>query len=109
MAFAADGVTVGIARYLRAGKPGSAEVTVTVADNWQGRGLANVLLERLAARARSVGIEQLSAVCLASDHRLIGLLSRLGATTVGPAGRRAGGNPDRSDRAGARAQGRCCG
>lgn len=84
MAFAADGVTVGIARYLRAGKPGSAEVTVTVADNWRGRGLAKVLLERLAARARSVGIEQLSAVCLAGEHGLVGLLSRLGATTVGP-------------------------
>jgi hypothetical protein len=33
MAFAADALTVGIARYLRACKPGSAEVTVTVADN----------------------------------------------------------------------------
>ena len=85
MAFAADGVTVGIARYLRAGKPGSAEVTVTVADDWRGRGLANMLLERLAARARSVGIEQLSAICLAGDDGVIGLLSRLGATTVGPA------------------------
>jgi GNAT superfamily N-acetyltransferase len=84
MAFAADGVTVGVARYLRACKPGSAEVTVTVADDWRGRGLASVLLERLVARARSVGIGQLSAICLASDDRLIGLLRRLGATTVGP-------------------------
>ena len=84
MAFAADGVTVGIARYLRAGKPGRAEITVTVADNWRERGLANVLLERLAARARSVGIEQLSATCLASEHGPIGLLSQLGATTVRP-------------------------
>jgi GNAT superfamily N-acetyltransferase len=85
MAFAADGVTVGIARYLRTGKPGSPEVTVTVADSWRGRGLASVLLERLAARARSVGIEQLSAICRASELGLIGWLSRLGATTVGPA------------------------
>lgn len=84
MAFAADGVTVGIVRYLRAGKLGGAEVTVTVADDWRGRGVANVLLERLAARARSVGIEQLTATCLASEHGPIGLLSRLGATTVGP-------------------------
>ena len=84
MAFAADGVTVGIARYLRVGEPGSGEVTVTVAEDWRGRGLANMLLERLAARARSVGIEQLSAICVASDHELIRSLSRLGAMTVGP-------------------------
>jgi GNAT superfamily N-acetyltransferase len=84
MAFAPEGVTVGIARCLRVGKPGSAEVTVAVADDWQGRGIATMLLERVAARARSVGIEQLTAVCLASNLTLIRLLSRLGATTVGP-------------------------
>ena len=84
MAFAPDGVTVGIARCLRLGKPGSAELTVAVADDWQGRGVATMLLERVAARARSVGIEQLTAVCLASNLALIRLLSRLGATTVGP-------------------------
>ena len=84
MAFAPDGVTVGIARCLRLGKPGSAEVTVAVADDWQGRGVATMLLGRVAARARSVGIEQLTAVCLASNLTLIRLLGRLGATTVGP-------------------------
>jgi GNAT superfamily N-acetyltransferase len=84
MAFAPDGVTVGIARCLRVDKPGSAEVSVTVADAWQGQGIASVLLERVAARARSVGIEQLTAICLAGNLTLIRLLSRLGATTVGP-------------------------
>ena len=83
-AFAPDGMTVGIARYLRIGKPGSAEVAVAVADAWQGRGIASILLERVAARARSVGIEQLTAICLAGNLTLIRLLSRLGATTVGP-------------------------
>lgn len=83
-AFAPDGVTVGIARCLRAGKPGSAEVTVAVADDWQGRGIASMLLERVATRARSVGIEQLTAICLAGNLTFIRLLSRLGATTVEP-------------------------
>ena len=36
MAFAADGVTVRIARYLQPGKPGSAEVTVTMAARLRG-------------------------------------------------------------------------
>src|SRR5450755_4810437 len=84
MAFAPDGVTVGIARCLRVDNPGSAEVAVTVADAWRGQGIASVLLERVAARARSVGIEQLTAICLAGNLTLIRLLSRLGATTVGP-------------------------
>jgi GNAT superfamily N-acetyltransferase len=83
-AFAPDGVTVGIARCLRVGKPGSAEVRVAVADDWQGRGIASMLLERVATRARSVGIEQLTAICLASNLTFIRLLSRLGATTVEP-------------------------
>ena len=83
--FAPDGVTVGIARCLRVGKPGSAEVTVAVADDWQGRGIASMLLERVATRARSVGIEQLTAICPASNLTFIRLLSRLGATTIAPA------------------------
>jgi RimJ/RimL family protein N-acetyltransferase len=83
-AFAPDGVTVGIARCLRVGEPGSAEVTVAMADDWRGRGIASMLLERVAARARSLGIEQLTAICLACNHTLIRLLSRLGPSTVAP-------------------------
>jgi len=83
-AFAPDGVTVGIARCLPVSKSASAEVMVAVADAWQGRGIASALLERVAARARSVDIEQLTARCLVSDDRLIRVLSRLGPTTVEP-------------------------
>ena len=83
-AFAPDGVTVGIARCLPLSESASAEVTVAVAGAWQGRGIATALLERVAARARAVGIEQLTASCLASNDALIRLLSRLGPTTVGP-------------------------
>ena len=44
----------------------------------------SMLLERVATRARSVGIEQLTAICLASNLKFIRLVSRLGATTVEP-------------------------
>ena len=84
-AFAPDGVTVGIARVVPVGKSASAEVTVAVAEAWQGRGVATALLERVAARARSVDIKQLTARCLANDDTLLRLLSRLGPTTVEPA------------------------
>ena len=83
-AFAPDGVTVGIARCLPVRKSASAEVTVAVAEAWQGRGIATALLERVAARARSVDIEQLTVRCLASDDTFIRVLSRLGPTTVEP-------------------------
>ena len=83
-AFAPDGVTVGIARCLPVSKSASAEVMVAVADAWQGRGIASALLERVAARARSVDIKQLTARCLASNDTLMRLLSRLGPTTVEP-------------------------
>ena len=77
-----DGVVVGIARLMRVEEATSAEVTVTVSNPWQRRGLASVLLERVAASARSVGIEQLIARCLATEPTLIRLLSRLGQTIV---------------------------
>jgi hypothetical protein len=77
-----DGVVVGIARLLGVEEPGSAEVTVTVADGWQEDGLAGVLLERAAWRARSMGINHLIARCLAIELTLIRLLSGLGPTTV---------------------------
>jgi acetyltransferase len=83
-AVAPDGATVGIARYIRIGKSRSAEVAVAVADDWRGRGIAGMLLERVATRARAVGIEHFIAICLATNHMVIRLLSRLGPTAVGP-------------------------
>jgi hypothetical protein len=42
-----------------------------------------MLLERVAKRARAAGIEQLMAICFATDRTVVRLLSGLGATTVG--------------------------
>ena len=47
---------VGIARYIRDAKdPRSAEIAVTVTDDWQHRGLGTELLDRLSERAREEG------------------------------------------------------
>jgi hypothetical protein len=43
-----------------------------------------MLLERIATRARSVGIEPFTVMWLATNNAVIRLLSRLGPTTVGP-------------------------
>ncbi len=82
-AIAQDGATVGIARYTRIDRR-RAEVAVAVGDEWRGKGIATMLLRRLTARARSAGIEQFIAICLASNHTVIRLLSGLGPTRIGP-------------------------
>jgi GNAT superfamily N-acetyltransferase len=84
--FAPDGVTVGIAGCVPVSRSASAELRIAVAEAWQGRGITSALLERVAATARSVGIEQLTASCPVSDDALIRLLSRLGPTTVRASG-----------------------
>ena len=49
-----------------------------------GSGIARILLERIATRARSVGIEPFTVMCLATNNTVVRLLSRLGPTAVGP-------------------------
>ncbi len=79
-----DGAVVGIARYIRLPDSTTAEVAVAVADQWRGRGIASLLLQRIAARARAMGIDCLTALCLASNGTILGLLSRLGPMTTTP-------------------------
>ena len=73
------GVGVGVARYVRwRDDPQSAEVAVTVADDWQGRGLGSLLLEELADRARAEGVKQFTAVVQAQNERAVRLVERIG-------------------------------
>lgn len=83
-AVAADGATVGIARYMRLPEPGTAEVAVAVVDRWRGRGIASLLLQRIAVRARAAHIHCLTALCLTSNSAILHLLSRLGPMTTDP-------------------------
>ena len=55
------GEPLGVARYVRAGDPHKAEVAVVVVDDWQGRGVATALLDRLADRAREEGVHVFTA------------------------------------------------
>jgi GNAT superfamily N-acetyltransferase len=52
---------VGVARF-SALPDGSAEVAVTVSDDWRHRGLASLLLQRLSAIARMRGIHTLFSI-----------------------------------------------
>ena len=74
-----DGHLVGVARYIRReGRPTAAEVAVTVADEWQGRGVGTELLTRLIARAGDEAIETFVASCLGTNRDMIVLFRELG-------------------------------
>jgi RimJ/RimL family protein N-acetyltransferase len=72
----ADGRGAGVARYVRdADDPQAAEIALTIADDWQGRGLGTALLARLSDRARQEGICRFTAV-VSSDNVPMGMLLR---------------------------------
>jgi RimJ/RimL family protein N-acetyltransferase len=80
----ADGWGVGIARYIRdPGDPEAAEIAVTIADDWQGRGLGTELLARLSGRARQAGIGRFTATVAADNVAMTRLLWKMGAELTG--------------------------
>jgi RimJ/RimL family protein N-acetyltransferase len=79
----ATGGGVGIARYVRdASDPHSAEIALTVVDDWQGRGLGTELLAQLSGRARAEGIRRFTALVSADNAAMTALLRRLCADPV---------------------------
>ena len=77
---------VAVARFVRT-EGDVAEPAIAVVDEWQGRGLASVLLDALVERAREEGIGYFAAPVLANNTAAITALGRLGRTTVTPHGR----------------------
>jgi RimJ/RimL family protein N-acetyltransferase len=80
----ADERGVGIARYVRdTADPQAAEIAVTIADDWQGRGLGTELLAQLSDRARQAGICRFTATVSADNAAMAALLWRMGAELTG--------------------------
>jgi nucleotide-binding universal stress UspA family protein/GNAT superfamily N-acetyltransferase len=76
-----SGEALGVARYIRFEDDAEvAEVAVTVADDWQRRGLGRALLGRLAYRARREGVRRFSALVQGDNPRALGLLEDVGDT-----------------------------
>jgi RimJ/RimL family protein N-acetyltransferase len=74
---------VGIARYVRDREDRhAAEIAVTIADDWQGRGLGSELLARLSDRACQEGIRRFTAVVAADNAAANGLLRNSGASLI---------------------------
>jgi RimJ/RimL family protein N-acetyltransferase len=77
---------IGIARIVRyPDRPTAADVAVTVADQWQGKGVATALLNELR-RKRPVGVTQIVTEVATDNPASLAMLRRLGETTITPAG-----------------------
>jgi acyl-CoA synthetase (NDP forming)/RimJ/RimL family protein N-acetyltransferase len=69
---------IGVARYDRWRHRSEAEVAFFVDDANHGRGLATVLLEHLAVRARDVGLTGFTASVLPENRKMIGVFTAAG-------------------------------
>jgi GNAT superfamily N-acetyltransferase len=76
-----NGDVVGVGRYVRE-SPDRAEAAVTVADDWQGKGLGTALTRVLAGRAVEEGITCFTALLLAENKEMVGLLAGVGEVEV---------------------------
>ena len=67
---------VGVARYEPTGEPGTAEIAFVIQDSWQNRGLGTLMLDALLAAADARGVRRFRAYVLATNGRMIDLLTR---------------------------------
>lgn len=73
---------VAVARYDRTLGDDEAEVAFTVQDDQQGRGLATIMLEHLAAIARTRGVRSFVAETLPDNRRMLGVFRDAGFQVV---------------------------
>jgi GNAT superfamily N-acetyltransferase len=71
---------IAVGRFVRhSDSPDAAEAAIVVCDDWQRRGVGSLFAERLAARARRLGIRRFTAT-MASDnvpaHKLMARMTR---------------------------------
>ena len=75
----ASGRLVGVARYaVHPADRSSADIAVTVADDWQGHGLGTALARAIVHRAESSGIARLTGTTFADNLACRAMLRRLG-------------------------------
>jgi RimJ/RimL family protein N-acetyltransferase len=81
---AADGRMVGVARYaVWHGTDDTADIAVTIADDWHGRGLGSALAARVVRCARANGIRRITGSTLWDNIAASALMRRLGFRAVG--------------------------
>jgi len=70
---------VGISRYAQVDEqPSHCEFAVTIADEWQGKGLGALLMQHLIDEARNNGFQQMYSVDSAANYSMRRLAKQLG-------------------------------
>ena len=88
---------IGVARFIRyPTAPDDAELAITVADSWHGRGLGTALVRVLADRAIEVGVKRVLAEMMADNEPILRLLRRAGMTDKTVRGEVASGSIERA-------------
>ena len=88
VAFPAGGIEqqVGVGRLVQDGTdPATADIAVTVADEWQGRDVGAALARAVVDR-RPPAVRRLSTVAATDNHASFGMLRGLGRMSVRPEG-----------------------
>lgn len=71
---------VGVSRYSRSSDGRACECAVTVADDWQNRGLGTLLMRHLIETAREHGIRSMVSIDRATNHQMRNLAQIMGFT-----------------------------
>ena len=72
---------LGVARYVRGETPetvGTAEFAIVIADVWQQRGVARLLMRKLIGTATEAGVDQLADITLYDNRGMLALARKLG-------------------------------
>jgi len=69
---------IAVARYAVESGGTSCEFAITVADAWQGKGIAGRLMRALIRDARMRGLERMEGFVLGANHRMLDFVRKLG-------------------------------
>jgi RimJ/RimL family protein N-acetyltransferase len=69
---------IGEARYVRTADASSAELSLSVAELWQGKGLAKLMLAKLERHATAAGVRRLFSETLATNEKVLSLALKAG-------------------------------
>jgi len=69
---------IGVSRYVEGSSDGVREMAIAIRDEWQQKGLGELLIGRLIAHARSCGVKRLYSVDFADNLPMRALAATLG-------------------------------
>lgn len=77
-----DAPLIGVARYFREPNESRCEFAIVVADSWQGRGVAKVLMQHLIDTARANGLDTMIGLVHGNNTKMLSFMRRLGFSIV---------------------------